>query len=483
MAAAAALAPASASAGLIAAYEHYVPGQGFQIGLKNAQTGADLPVPAGVNTAEDELHPALSFDGRYLVFMRTRLLPNLNGDIPVPNERALIRVDRQTGALTTLRTGAVAGPAFTRAISPAGVLERHSLSNGVRVSGGEARPVVSEHRPLTADGAPGPAATIANRSTFDRPLIELVETTHAAVDGGSGATTGVDRMALTVATFDSGTGALRGSVAHLARSERPATAGGTGGSTSREVGSVGSPASHPVPRARENTVALAMVVSGNFDIHTTPGPGQLGNPPPAPAPAAINTSAAEQMPAWSPDDLKLGFVRTSGGRRLLGVFDATPGIQGVLNPPVDIGPEAPTRQTRDFQSVWGGLSLADDPSVGPGLRCDQLCLSRMRTLAFQPLVTRLTQIGIFVARVTGTRRLLGRSVPRLRPVGRVPLGVARRGRNLFRWDGRVGGRPLKPGTYLLTYRTLRGKRITNTSNSIRFTVTASGKIRNVRRQR
>jgi hypothetical protein len=43
IAAAAALAPATASAaGLIAAYDYYATGKGFEIGLKNAQTGANI---------------------------------------------------------------------------------------------------------------------------------------------------------------------------------------------------------------------------------------------------------------------------------------------------------------------------------------------------------------------------------------------------------------------------------------------------------
>ena len=69
-----AVAPATTSAaGLIAAYERYVTGSGFEIRLVNAATGAQVAVPAGVNTPDDELHPALSADGRYLAFTRMKL--------------------------------------------------------------------------------------------------------------------------------------------------------------------------------------------------------------------------------------------------------------------------------------------------------------------------------------------------------------------------------------------------------------------------
>ena len=69
--------------------------------------------------------------------------------------------------------------------------------------------------------------------------------------------------------------------------------------------------------------------------------------------------------------------------------------------------------------------------------------------------TKTQTIGIFVVRVTGKRKLLGRTVPRIRQIGRVPLGKTRKGRNSFRWNGKVNGKRLKRGTYLLTYRALR----------------------------
>ena len=54
----------------------------------NAATGAGIAVPAGVNTNDDELHPALSADGRSLVFTRMKLQPKLNGDVVPPTPRS-----------------------------------------------------------------------------------------------------------------------------------------------------------------------------------------------------------------------------------------------------------------------------------------------------------------------------------------------------------------------------------------------------------
>ena len=133
------------------------------------------------------------------------------------------------------------------------------------------------------------------------------------------------------------------------------------------------------------------------------------------------------------------------------------------------------------------MSIATGPpSAGPVVICNSTCLAQLARgttgspITLTPRVAVRTSIGIFVVRVTGTRRLLGRRAPRLRVVGRVPLGTAKRGRNRLRWNGRVNGKKLRRGTYLLTYRTLKGKRITNTSGSIRFRIAKGGKIRQVR---
>jgi hypothetical protein len=496
------VAPAAANAaGLIAAYDHYVPGKGFEIGLKDAQTGAALNLPAGVNTNDDEVHPALSRDGRYIVFTRMRLLPGLSGDFVPPENRTLHRVDRQTGAVAQINAGKVAGPSFVQGRNPTNGSITNTLSWGNQVAffDGE-RSYVSEHVPL--DGANNPTGLrFSNVSPVDTTGGNRIETTHAAVDGGPAESTGRDRLLLTLAYIDTATGALLKSIAHLGLNVRQPGSSLPLQTLRKEFGNAATPASHPVTRAGDHTVAFAMGAPGDSDLHTTtlPNGGLFAVPAPTAAPAAINTSADELMPAWSPDDLKLGFVRAAAGRRKLAVFDATPGIQSVLNPPVDIGPEAPTPQTRSFQTVWGGLSLAEAAAVdppAPATTCNAACLAALRPpagttalrpVSLQPVVktpgTKPLKIGILVARVTGKRKLLGRTVPRLRVVGRVPLGRVRDGTNRFRWNRRVAGKRLKRGTYALTFRTLKGEIVTSTSNSVRFTVAKSGRITRVKRQR
>ena len=469
--AAAAAAPASAPAdGLIAAYDRYETGNGFQIGLLNASTGTRLTVPAGVNTPDDELHPSLSVDGRYLVWMRTRLLPKLNGDIPVPSDRTLFMLDRQTGVITTMATGngAPAGPAFANRTN-------RTLTWGVRPH--TTTCCILKFQAVNSDN------TISGSTGFPfgfqpAPAGQNLDGTHAAMDAGSLTT----NVGVSWVSTDANSGAmLNGGTALVGLRE--------GVDPRADFGDAASPVSHPAFRRGDQYAALDKTIGSDADVQTISFPSETAL---TPAPTPITTVDPERMPAWSPGGLQLGFVRTTGGRRVLPIFDLTPGLQTIVNPPIDLGPDAPSPQTRAFQSSWGGLSIAESSSLDvPVVSCTTTCLQTLQSttlskVVLQPTVSTTTKtqtIGIFVARVTGKRKLLGRTVPRIRPIGRVPLGRTRKGRNSFRWNGKVEGRRLKRGTYLLTYRALRRTRIVSTSGSIRFNVTGRGRIRGVKRIR
>jgi hypothetical protein len=493
------LAPAAASgAGLIAAYDRYEAGKGFEIALVDVGRGTPVVLPAGVNTPADELHPTLSADGRFLAFARMTLLPKLNGDIVPPPERTVHWADLQTGQITAV--GAGSGPVLT-ARTPTS----STLTWGVPPETSQPSPATREGSAavalLSAAGAVAPSrgsAGAVNASVDTRDLYvphaasipnRLTETVFTPACQPCEATR--DARYLSLAYHDPVTGAVTKSTARLSLfgiiggvSDLPQT------HRVLEFGAPGAPAGHPVPRSGDGYVALDVASGEDVDIHSITYPGETQT---SAAPVPITTAAPERMPAWSPDGLALGFVRTEGGRRKLGVFDSTPGLQTIVNPLVDLGLDAPTPQTRAFQSVWGGLSLATAPAaLAPVVACAQVCLANLQaaTLAspvrLTPTVStsRKTQrIGIFVARVTGTRKLLGRTVARIRVVGRVPLGATRKGTNRFRWNGRVAGKRLRAGTYLMTYRALQDERVLSTSGSIRFTVGAGGKLRGVRRER
>ena len=486
------LAPATASAaGLIAAYEEYVTGQGFEIRIVNAATGAQLPVPAGVNTPADELHPALSPDGSSLVFSRMQLQPKLNGDIvPPTTNRNIFWVNRAAG------TPQAAGFQATGAVYTSRSANSTSFATGLvpRATGGPfpegSMLVATRHDvPVAAEKPVYREDILASVAVSDVPQAASFPnlfTTTIRDTTCNPCTASRTARYLTLSTHDPVSGAINKSIVRLSLfglldndvfNDR-----GTFGV--QEYGDNGAPAGHPVPRSVDGYVAMDRAVGEDANIHSITYPGETQT---TVAPAPITTTSPERMPAWSPDGIKLGFVRHTGGQRKLGVFDSTPGIQTVLNTPVAIGAEAPSPQTRAFQNVYGGLSIANaPPSAAPGLQCDATCRARLANaggsglIPLTPIVTGPSKIGIFVARVTGKRKLLGRSAPRLRVVGKVPLGTAKKGRNRFRWNGKVNGKRLKRGTYLLTYRSLKGTRITNTSGSIRFKIAKGGKVRQVR---
>ena len=480
VAAAALMAPAAASgAGLIGAYERYESGKGFEIGLANLSTGQTLPLPAGVNTTDDELHPALSPDGRFLVFMRTRLVPKLNGDIVPPAERSLVSLDRTTGAVT-VQQGAPAGtgPFFTKSSTTLRLNWGEGPRDCCTTGGAPFSFAISLMQFTETTGSSGGGrTTLSIPSPEAAPSGQKLETTSGISGitqlGQTSSGAGVFGRYATFAYTDQVTGALGRGIVQLSTSQ-PST-------PPTVFGAAGAPAGHPAPRAADNYVAFDLASGSDTDIQTLAYPTETQT---TPAPAAINTASPERMPAWSPDSLKLGFVRTAGGRRSLRVFDATPGIQSVVLTPFDLGPDAPSPQTAAYQSHWGAIAIADaGPNDAPSVTCTTNCVTTLgSTVLLKPRISIAGSIGIFVVRVTGKRKLLGRTVPRIRVVGKVPLGSNRKGRNTFRWSGKVNGRRLKRGTYLLTYRALKRDRILSTSGSIRFKVNRAGKISGIRRQ-
>ena len=468
----------------IAAYERYVSGNGFDIGLVNAATGQTLAVPAAVNSAADEYHPALTPDGRYLVFTRTTLTPQPDGDVVPPADRRALILDRQTGAIRDAfgerpadpGTGATIVPTATSSLLAYGLRFRPGGEAGQpRVVGGLFNTGLN---PRGFDVVP----TLGRTQGFGLPSVAgdpFFDFPHAAVRAVSGL-----RLKATLAgAFDPGDGRARALGTFLiAETLNPS---GSIKNTRELALRTGLPR-HATPRFSDGHVALDITGAVSADIATIQFPGDsepsvLG---------AVKTASAERMPAWSPDGVQLGFVRTTGTnpRRNLLVFDSTAGIQAVVNPAVDLGEEAPTPQLRDFQDTWGGLSLANTSSADSVVvTCGTACTGALAGQAtgtgvtLGPRVGGPTRVGILIARVVGTRRLFGHPALKIRRVGRVPLGPATTRNPRFRWNGRVNGRRLAAGDYLLTFRALTaGGRVTSTSRSIRFTLTRAGRIARVR---
>ena len=459
-AAAALLAPAPASAAaLIAAYDRYESGKGFQIGLVNVSTGASMSLPAAVNTAADELHPSLSKDGRFLYFARLQLQPTLSGEIVPPAERRLFVLDRNSGTVQQIGSGTDVGLGVT--YSDFG---RPGIAFGKRPTPRTDSSNLEYGLSRVIDPSTGlPTSDSLGRVALTEPAFvagDIVETTQAVFEWKA---TSIGRSFVAATSF--------GAAGDYIASEMRISSFGSGARTVELTDSV----SHPTPRPGDGHIAFQSKYGAFGQIMSFTFPTL----PATAAPAPVNSASPESMPAWSPDLGKyLGFVRVTNGRRTLLAFDTTPGIQDALNAPIDIGAVAPTSQLRRYHEIFGGLSLALSNAIAvPNLTCSTCISTTSTSLLLEPSVTSSSLIGILVARVRGTRTLLGRKVPKITPVGRVPLGKTKKGRNRFKWDGRVEGKRLKKGRYVLTFRALNAKeRILNTSGSIRFKANRKGEL-------
>jgi hypothetical protein len=154
-------------------------------------------------------------------------------------------------------------------------------------------------------------------------------------------------------------------------------------------------------------------------------------------PEIVDSPLNETRPAITLDGRYVGFIRseTDGHERVL-VFDTA--TQTMLNDGVDLGPV--------LAQDSGNLSLYEKPVLH---LTNILNRSTVIFALLQP-----ASVGILVQRVVGHHVLLGRRVPTLVPVGRVPFGAFHRGRSHVKWNLRVNGRPLRSGTYQVTVRAL-----------------------------
>jgi len=160
-ASAAALAlPAVASADLVAAYDHAVPGSGLDIGMIDVNTGAAIPAPAGVNTSGDETHPSLSADGSTLVFERNGV------GVRVP-----IRPAGATGTWSALAPPPIATPSLspdgTRQIAGRGALQPDGRSIGTQGKRGVVNIDASEVTPPLSAPFAQPSGGTADPSIDD----------------------------------------------------------------------------------------------------------------------------------------------------------------------------------------------------------------------------------------------------------------------------------------------------------------------------
>ncbi len=159
-----------------------------------------------------------------------------------------------------------------------------------------------------------------------------------------------------------------------------------------------------------------------------------------PLPGIVNRPGADTTrPAFSDDGRYLAFLSFKDDLRLF-VWDTD--TQLLLNPDgIPVGGSVQNLTSRQD----GAIALFPRPViVGTAIKGSEIQFALLSG----------SSVGIIVQRVVGRTRVLGRRAPKLKLVGRVPLGQFRKGRRHVRWNRRVNGKRLRRGEYLVTVRSV-----------------------------
>jgi hypothetical protein len=434
---AAVLAAPSAHAGIIAAVNEPVPNgtacpTQTDIALIDPATGARTALPPGVNTPADELHPSITADGRRMAFetydpgggtVRIRVVDLSTGaQADVFNAFDASSIEPVTPAITPDGSSVITGIPLVPTSSGrfAAFWEVTSLANF---------PAGPYPRTQRAGNATFPSAgrTINPYVRSDGDLVSDVLTESSQSN----------RTWNLLLSFPGGLS----SVASDNTDGHPALSD----STSNVV-------------VFQQTGTAQTSEPQYTDLMFRPVSG-FPSAPATELPALVSSTGQDELqPAFTPDGRYLAFIRNahdSDHHDRLFVFDTqtqtllnSSGIDlGFFSFSCEIGIPFPFEFT-----VQGGISLRETFT----LVASSLNFS---TGQFSFQVQSSTGIGILVQRIVGHHRLLGRVVPTLRTIGRVPFGRFKRGKHHVHWNLRVNGHRLRRGRYLVTPRLLSRKRV------------------------
>jgi WD40-like Beta Propeller Repeat len=400
------------------------------IGLKKADagTGAASTLPAGVNTDAHELHASLSPDRKRMVFARKDSAAGTN---------RIIVVDLATGQMADLFSGfeASADPPTTPIFS----LDGTKVITGRRL----------EHRdPNTAANALQASFTETSLANFPNGPFP-----HTIVDAGGPSYPAEGR---TLQPAFSASGRFAYTVDFASSSQKSQTAVRSSPTSTFVIPEGAFDIRHPTMSETAGVVLFERRTLTGTQLAFRP----LSNLGAATVtlPAIVNPPNAEvTRPALTADGRYLGFVRRTGtGIPKLFVWDTQ--TQLLLNDQgVGANSTAGDPATKALERDEGNVALEIVPVFGNS----SVNLNTSLDLAdIRFTLNRRSDVGIIVQRIVGQTRVLGRRAPKLKLVGRVPLGhdfSARRGGHRAPWNLRVNGRKLAPGDYLITPRSITRK--------------------------
>jgi hypothetical protein len=490
-----AVAPASALADLIAAYDHPVPSHGLDIGLVDLSTGTALGLPSGVNTAADESHPELSGDGSQLIFERAG-----TGIVDVP-------LHGSASFVSPISPPAGDPPFVTPGISPSGkalVIGQGSLfSNGdetmpsMRLAranvlalfsfgllptpqstdldlcdsgGSEPMPVGTPGFP-EFQGFPGRGtADTSIDSGLQNDFMAWSTSVPAAGSFGNVPTWNLDWMGYSAVSGTTITGLPNGTN-DLCVMYDTTLRGSSSAAFLQGTARFGAVTFERVPISSKGVYG-----PGDLGVLTEPvptqQPGTRGTTIPPqratlyPSGSAsdatkINTPLDEHSPSWSQDGRYLAFVRsfpviqngvpTGSAKEVIEVYDNQ--SQMLVNPngyPID------TVTASNDHAVRTHMAIALDPTIFHTVCTGIGSLSGTVRCTF----TSAGPAGVLIMRVIGHRKafivahklLRRRTVPKLKLFGIVTLGREPRHFDVRVASLRVHGRRLPRGRYLIFIR-------------------------------
>ena len=380
----------------------------------NATTGAQVALPPGLDDpAASESHISLSPDGRYLVFRRVNA-----GTVRI------LMMERATGRTVDLFNGfeAAADPPNTPTFS----------LDGTKVLTGRRLDRRDPSSPADALQSSFTETDVTNFPTGPFP--------HRIVLAGGADSTAAGRT-LQAAPFGSNLLAFGIEYASGGPPGRITVQGATGATT----------LSDSTHRLANPTISepAGVVVFQSEGLSSPRAPKLVFRPLDGIAsaattelPALVNASGFEVTnPAFTRDGRYLAYIRRTptGGSTRLFVWDTQ--TQLLLNP----------------NGVASGIPGFFDGAIALEVRRVFTGTTLTNGSVGFSLASKSTT-GLLVQRIVGPHEVLGRRAPKLRKVGRVPLGRFHKGHHRKRWRFTVRGHKLRPSCYLVTFRALTRKR-------------------------